>query len=113
MGWKVELFDETDPDSFWVLNQYDDAGNRINQITGYECANIRKDEIMSFKSWDELMPVVEKIEAMGNEIGIRGCRCAIQNLINPHFILENVSLTKLEATYQAVLSFITFYNQKK
>ncbi|HXP51599.1 MAG TPA: hypothetical protein VN922_16700 [Bacteroidia bacterium] len=60
-------------------------------------------------SWDWLMPVVGKIEAMGYEFGING---------NTAWICENEStgwlyhgweeITKLEATHRAVVAFLEF-----
>lgn len=63
-------------------------------------------------SWDWLMPVVEKIEAMGYAFNITYTTVSI--MLNPYErIVYQVSDTKLEAIYQAILSFITFYNKNK
>ena len=101
MGWKVEPFDETDSDSFWVLNQYGDSGNRINQITGWECSNIQQDEVMTFNNWNDLMPVIYKIYCMHD-----------YRNSEPYYILSHMFVvTPIEIAKKAVLSFITFYNK--
>lgn len=62
-------------------------------------------------SWDWLMPVVEKIEAIEDsdnyEVDIFGNCCQIG-------ISENaIGETKIEATWNAVILFIQWYNQNK
>ena len=66
------------------------------------------------EDWNMLMPVVEKIEALGyifaivcNEAGITCSRSS--GLERPDINLKAES--KLEAVYQAVVQFIQWYNQ--
>jgi hypothetical protein len=72
-------------------------------------------------SWEWLMPVVDKIESIGQthvEFGKKHCR--IQPILyNPkkdcmewHVLHETQCATKIEAVYTAVTSFITWYNQQ-
>lgn len=63
-------------------------------------------------SWDWLMPVVEKIEGLPPvpdkdkyEVNIDGCYCEIGA-----FFIQVTGETKLQATYAAVVGFITWYN---
>lgn len=70
-------------------------------------------ELQYHSSWDWLMPVVEKIEDLGNIFTISQTYCNIQE--DKH----NVSVTgvkygktKMEAVYQAVIQFIMWYNQQ-
>jgi len=74
------------------------------------------------EDWNMLMPVVEKIEALDGlyivEIFARAC--IISYMVNhnwpkdkgivAHFNASNTN-SKLEATYQAVVQFIQWYNQ--
>ena len=80
-------------------------------------------------SWNWLMPVIEKIESLTNQVGVRFqisinskyvwntkannndfiYSCGIVQ--NQHRIIYEMGYTKLEATYTAVLAFIEFYNQ--
>jgi len=76
------------------------------------------DELEYHTSWDWLMPVVEKIEYM--EEGVANGNFLLECIGNSaKFILDdgtrlfkdNMYDTKLEATYQAVVEFINFYNK--
>lgn len=76
-------------------------------------------------SWDELMPVVEKIEATHHEfhgyfgVHISSNSCCIQgtklrtDLGNEHYAYFNevVHESKLLATYHCVYQFIVWYNE--
>ena len=66
------------------------------------------------RSWDWLMPVVEKIESFGyavfmfpkNEVAIK------QGMtISSMAICKTVSETKIKAVYLAVIEFIQWYNE--
>jgi len=61
-------------------------------------------------SWNWLMPVVEKIEAMfEQDIIINGCAC----YINIQGIeISYTETTKIVAVYNAVVDFIIEYNKK-
>ena len=62
-------------------------------------------------SWDWLMPVVQKIESQQSEgynILIEGTNCWIET---QGVSFECMGITKLEATYKAVVQFIKEYNQ--
>lgn len=67
------------------------------------------------KSWDWLMPVVEKIENLGFEFFIVENRCKVKH--NTDKSIEVLSYleggTKLEITYQTVVEFIKWYNENK
>ena len=69
------------------------------------------DELKYDTSWDWLMPVVEKIESQQSEgynILIEGNNCWIET---QGISFEGMAITKLEATYKAVVQFIKEYNQ--
>ena len=78
------------------------------------------------KSWDWLMPVVEKIEsikipqvAYGFEFSIKGKRCITLSKITGEDVVvigfhnydKKYFYTKLEATWLAVVEFIKWYNK--
>lgn len=66
-------------------------------------------------SWDWLMAVVEKIErgvGMENVVSIDWSGCRIQIDGSSDICRDTFgALTKLEATYNAVVAFIRFYNE--
>jgi hypothetical protein len=74
------------------------------------------EELQYHTSWDWLMPVVEKIESIGYEVITSESRCKIKHNTD-HSIQEVVSIdilgTKIEATHQAVVEFIKWYNENK
>lgn len=89
------------------------------------------EELGYHKSWDWLMPVVEKIEDLFDKyvlkvyVSINGRNCDIWNYFDPESVLRSVSdtslhfkqrkhaTTKIEATYEACLNFINWYNNHK
>ncbi len=65
-------------------------------------------------SWDWLMPVVEKIENYNSGstlVIIEDERCHLDTQNN--FEIDSVGHTKIEATYNAVVQFIEWYNENK
>ena len=84
-----------------------------------------KNKLKYHKRWDKLMPVVEKIESITFNIGkevvttwvhILGDGCFIDQrnetiTLQPNKPEQNLS--KLEATYRAVLEFIKWHNEKQ
>jgi hypothetical protein len=79
-------------------------------------------EELFHKSWDWLIPVVEKIESIYDDyhgyfgVFINSNCCTIQGtklnpgLVNAYFN-EVYSDTKLESTYRCVIDFIKWYNK--
>jgi hypothetical protein len=63
-------------------------------------------------SWDWLMPVVEKIESVDFIVSMRQSSITICNNIckTPYFQSHEVSNTKIESTYKAVIAFVKWYN---
>jgi hypothetical protein len=65
---------------------------------------VRISELIFDKSWDWLMPVVEKIESMGYGVTIYRKGCQINDSIpTPHHFRHS---SKIEETYKAVVKFI-------
>lgn len=100
-------------------------GNRlIAEFMGYDVQRYDQD-------WNELMPVVEKIESdfdptMKTWIQINGRHCDVWNYFDVTEILREAGSpqdkrfkvrgngkTKLEAVYDAVTQFIHWYNSNK
>ena len=67
------------------------------------------------KSWDWLMPVVEKIENLGYEFFIVEDRVKVSHNTDHSIetIIDLTSRSKLNATYNAVVEFINQYNKNK
>lgn len=62
-------------------------------------------------SWDWLMPVVEKIESMSNDVRIYTGHTTIT--ANGYPVCQVVDVLKINATCQAVYQFIQWYNKQK
>lgn len=68
------------------------------------------------KSWDWLMPVVEKIETMGFNVRIEGISCSISRLCEDETIAGFVCgdrSKKLEIIHSTLVKFIESYNENK
>lgn len=81
----------------------------ISVFMGGKTAIIHHNQYHS--SWNELMPVVEKIEKDTSyrvEIAFSGCIIDKENEPNCIGELEN---TKIKSTYKAVVEFIKWYNE--
>jgi transcription antitermination factor NusA-like protein len=73
--------------------------------------------------WNALIPVVEKIEAIKCPINIKigvyissnSCRIESTKLFmsdrNDRYMGESILETKLDATYDAIIKFIKYYNK--
>jgi len=69
------------------------------------------------KSWDWLMPIIEKIEGLGFEVLIGRISCNINKILdreNPiaSFVCGDIS-RKIEIVYDTVIEFINWYNKNK
>lgn len=70
-------------------------------------------------SFDWIMPVVDKIEAIENEnefdlfsVQIEGLECSINNCVSGNVDFYSDGKTKLEAVFTTVVQFIKWYNSK-
>jgi hypothetical protein len=76
-----------------------------------------KDELCFHESYDSLMPVLEKIELLGYSVEKnfqrvdKDWQCLITRGNN--ILFQEFADDSIEAMYQAVLSFIEFYNNQK
>ena len=70
-------------------------------------------ESMQFhKSWDWLMPIVEKIDSIipdDSFVTIEYNRCLI-TVLDGGFDIDVIGNSRIEATYKAVVEFIKWYN---
>lgn len=71
-------------------------------------------EMQYHERWDWLMPVVEKIEALGYLVYMQPHQCTIftksGNFPDSLIIDADFKNTRLENTYEGVVSFIQWYN---
>jgi prolipoprotein diacylglyceryltransferase len=65
------------------------------------------------ESWEWLMSVVEKIENIQFNVEQSGGSCTIHPCVLKEPVFETYSTNRLEATYQAVIQFIEWYNEHK
>lgn len=74
-----------------------------------------EDKIQYHSSFDWLMPVVEKIEALGYSVFIQNDCCWLRvaraGMKIP--IITHLSDNKITSTYKAVIEFIKWYNHQK
>lgn len=104
------------------ISHYVDSGNEIGLEQYYMLLEYHK-------NWSRLMPVVEKIEQLGHNVSMWSNRNdeAI-DAIKIFYVTriykkgdermqcigsDNISESRLQSTYQAVIKFITWYNQSK
>lgn len=83
------------------------------QVYGYKGATCYLDEQFT-KSWDWLMPVIERIESMDFETYIGYAKCLItrgDDEVKFWGYTTKGDRYKLEAVYSAVIQFITYFNQ--
>lgn len=101
----------------WSKSDYHNTPNKMyNGAIG-----IHVDHLQYHTSWDWLMPVVEKIEDCrivddyGFSVNIDNWQVIIKSLLSGKIITSNLSgaKSKIEATWQAVVEFIKWYNQNK
>lgn len=106
MGWNE---DEIQAEDWCGCNVLDDVFSGLKEMRHY-APNER---------WDDLMPVIEKIEAIGmTMVDIYKLHCRIQpvfyniskDAMEWQLLHEERGKTKIEATYKTVLSFINWYN---
>ena len=84
-------------------NRYFDCPNRLYEydIDHYKISNTCTPERMIYhKSWDWLMPVVEKISMTGYLGGIK------------YALFDALGNANLEAAYKEIVSYIKWYNEK-
>ena len=63
------------------------------------------------KSWDWIMPVVEKIESMGIQFVFTQSKIGFINEGTPVCVIDSPE-SKKEKTYSAVVEFIIWHNKK-
>lgn len=79
---------------------------------------LHRSELKYHESWDQLMPVVEKISSLGCKVEINiEMNHMIQGQCNIHKCDDDFygvnGLTVLQATYDCVVSFIKVHNSQK
>lgn len=85
---------------------------RINKLCHY---NNTSSPYNYEKSWDWIMPVVERIDSRTPYdpcVTIEYNWCSIK-MLNGGFNIEVVGNSRIEATYKAVVEFIKWYNKNK
>lgn len=63
--------------------------------------------------WNWLMKAVDKINGLNNVVSINENHVIITNNTKSDIIAEVVAGNMIEATYEAVIEFINFYNKQK
>lgn len=92
-------------------------GEFMDSLTVDMHGNIKED-LTSFKyhsSWNDLMPVVEKIESLGYVVNIKQNTVFMQNNNKVENCMHGYTVEKSKkvAIYKAVIQFIKWYNQQK
>ncbi len=101
---------------------YRPNSNGFIEISDTELCDV--DDLEYHKSWDWLMPVVEKIEEItieDNNMTIKSHRFLVEIVLGSCEIYDSVSSSvvgsgdygnKLDSTYNAVVEFIKWYNNQ-
>ena len=106
----------------WEKSPYPNLPNKMyrNNLT----KGISIDQFEYHKSWNALMPVVEKIETLFNDgilVIIKDQRCYIEvdtqralveEIIIPENFYSGFSDTKFKAVYSTVTEFLAWYNSR-
>jgi len=102
---------------------WEKSDNSYNNVEIYNrkkiYGNWRGASFMKFhKSWDWLMPVIDKIESFTDDLNqcrynveIEQCFVCIIDNHNSEDIIKLDADKKIDAVYQAVVEFIKFYNK--
>jgi hypothetical protein len=97
--------------NLWIISSSD---TKISEDQHWE------DELEYHKSWNELMPVVEKIEALMYRVNIFRFSCEISHysVDAPHILEEKIyhvdsEQPKIHSVYQAVIKFLHWHNSVK
>lgn len=72
---------------------------------------INESDLKYHSDWNWLMQVVEKIESLNVVVEIRENVCYIETTPNDYY--SELEETKIQATYNAVVRFIKWYNENK
>lgn len=104
IGWSQQL----DVEERWYGAWFDQHGVRKAWPKGHE-------PLLFHKSWDWLMPVVEKIDSRTPYdpcVTIEYNWCSIK-VPDGRFDIGIIGNSRIEATWKAVVEFIKWYNEKK
>jgi hypothetical protein len=103
----------------------DGKQRRYDKAYQWHSSYYNEEGLKYHKEWDWLMPVVEKIEDFQDgeiedamrchlfNVTIEQCFVEIINMETSETISEADGDNKMDATYQAVVGFIEWYNEKK
>tara|TARA_R100000988_G_C4007428_1_gene173860 strand:- start:7170 stop:7511 length:342 start_codon:yes stop_codon:yes gene_type:complete len=95
------------------LGWYDSEASMSEYAYSMEGGNTFE-ELHYDRSWDWLMPVVEKIDEVSNDntlFKIEHNRAFIEDTENYHVLIDVMANSRLDATYQAVVEFIKNLNK--
>jgi len=77
---------------------------------GTETYAFYKQNLKYHKSWDWLMPVVERIEGLGYDVFIGTNSCYLSKPNQQVVVHTNKFENKLQTVYEAIVSFVEWYN---
>lgn len=79
-----------------------------------EIINMPECNLFYHCSWDELMPVVEKIESLGYDVFINGLYCRITDSGLSDFEIESSEVAcKIESVFSTCVEFAEWYNNQQ
>lgn len=79
-----------------------------------KAAIYRKELPQYYVLWDELMPVVQKIESLGYNVTISGITCSVSRVLETETIIRFVCGNKddkIGLVWLTVATFIQWYNE--
>lgn len=89
-------------------------GNKlIAHFMGHDIAILIALNENRYKSWDKLMPVIEKIETM--DYGFKMCRKVVEVYVDStkEVIIKRKESSRIESLWTATVDFIKLYNEIK
>jgi len=105
----------------WCGQEYEDKIPMYQRFENNELVHPGIFHLPQFQdTWNILMPVVEKIEAL-DQVSCMDCRvklerkyCAIYyDMGIESYEFSKTGISKIDAVWQSVVSFITWYNEQK
>jgi len=123
LGWKLidcsiehnKCFPDKIETGLWSFQRFNKKGNIIDHDGGGDCWSWDEGDMIDFKHWHRIMPILVEIELMGYNVVIR-CYdnkhyCNIMQ--NSKNIALGHGITKLDAIYNLIIEFIKWYNEKE
>jgi len=102
----------------WELGRYENLPRTLHKDIGSGEIRMHLADCKYHEEWNQLMPVVSKIETLGYDSRIEGNNsdggflCDFVDIENKQMACETSYKSKIDAVYSAVVEFIKVYNDE-